>query len=94
MSLAKTLNRGLINSSIKKVSRAREACASAGQAILSPQSEIRENWHGDAATAMNQALNDVWKEIQEAYECLQSAESAVQAQGNYIINNWTDEESE
>lgn len=94
MSLEKTIAQRAINSSIAKISQAREACGAAGQAILSPQGEVSENWRGDAATAMNQALNDVWKEIKEAYDLLLSAESAVQAQGNYIINNWTDEESE
>lgn len=84
--------KAIINACIGKVSKAREACAELGQSILPAQQTISEKWKGEAGTAMLSALNEVWAEVNEAHQLLLSAESVVQAQGNYIINNWVDDE--
>lgn len=82
----------IINSSVGKISKAKEACAELGQSILPAQEKISESWRGEAGTAMQTSLNEIWNEINQAYQQLLSAESEVRAQGNFIINNWTDDD--
>ncbi len=83
--------KAIINNCVKKVSKAKEACAELGQSFLSAQEEISGNWHGEAGAAMVFALGEIWDEVNNVHKLLVSAEKEVRAQGNYIINNWTDD---
>ena len=82
----------IINASVGKISKAKDACAELGQSILPIQEKIGDSWRGEAGAAMQTALNQIWEEVNQAFQQLVSAESEVRAQGNYIINNWTDDE--
>ena len=82
----------IINSSVAKISKAKEACAELGQLILPAQEKIGDSWRGEAGSAMQTALNEIWKEINQAYQQLESAESEVRTRGNFIKNNWTDDD--
>lgn len=81
----------IIHSSIGKISNAKDACVELEQSIRSSQEKIGESWRGEAAMAMQTALNEILEEINQAYQQLKSAESEVRSRGNYIINNWTDD---
>lgn len=82
----------VINSSIGKITKAKEACAELGQSILLVQEKIGENWRGDAGTAMQVSLNEIWTEINLAHQQLTSAEKEVRSQGDFIMNNWIDDD--
>lgn len=82
----------IINACVAKISKAKEACAELGQSILPIQEKIGDSWRGEAGAAMQTALNEIWAEVNQAYQQLSSAESEVRAQGNFIINNWTDDD--
>ncbi len=84
----------IINSSVGKISKAKEACAELGQTILPAQEQISGSWKGEAGEAMVNVLNEIWNEINQAYQQLANAESEVRSQGNFIINNWTDDDKE
>lgn len=92
MSLTRAVIQGISNRQIKKIVKAKEACADAGQTLFGPEGEVSENWKGEAGSAMAQELHEVWEQIKEAHSLLAAAETSVRARASYIVNNWTEDE--
>jgi len=82
----------IIYGCIGKVSKAKELCTDACQTVFRVQETVAENWDSESGTAMQEALNQIWAQLKTAQEELAAAESSVSAQGNFIINNYVEDE--
>ena len=88
------VGRQIINGCIGKISKAKELCTEACQSVFPAQEVVAENWNSESGVAMQDALNQIWKQLKAAQEQLAAAESAVSAQGSFIINNYVEDEEQ
>lgn len=87
-------SRNNIISCIGKVAKAKEECDIARKTIAPIQQQVGECWNSESGAAMMEALEQVRRQIDNAYGELCSAESAVRSQGYFIINNYVEDTDE
>lgn len=80
------------NASIKNVSDVRDACKTAYENVYSVLQLVSNNWQSESGNAMANALYDLYKQLQSAYNDLDTATINLQKEVKSVYNSLADVE--
>ena len=84
---------GTTNNYVNLLGKVKTACNDAASKVRTCQSNVSDNWKGEAGSAMASALTEVEQEIKALATEIANLQSKVKTRGSTITTNWVDEEA-